>query len=182
MNDAYTNHFALKITISWITVFTLLSGAYWISIYGLIFMTLAVIGIIHLIIIIYDEIYAPKFYHKMTPREFEYYCAEILTQYKWTAHVTQASHDQGIDIIAEKRGLRIIIQCKKYNKPVGNFAVQEVTAALAYKNADRGIVVATSGFTKAAIELAECNNVLLLDYRDLCNIDKLLRQPQNLYL
>lgn len=176
MTNAPTNQLALKITIVWITFFTLLSGAYWISTSALIFMTLSVIGIIHLTILICDDVYSPKFYQKMTPRDFEYYCAEILTQHKWITHVTQASHDQGIDIIAEKKGIRIVIQCKKYSKPVGNFAVQEVAAALAYKNADRGIVVATSGFTSAAIELAECNNILLLDHRDLCKIDKLLRR------
>lgn len=77
----------------------------------------------------------------------------------------------------KKKGIRIIIQCKKYSKPVGNFAVQEVAAALAYKNADRGIVVAINGFTSAAVELAECNNILLLDYQDLPKIDKLLRRP-----
>ena len=176
MVNSSTNHSAIKITIIWIACFTLFSGAYWNSILGLIFITLSVVGIIHLIMLIYDEIYTPKFYHKMTPREFEYYCAEILTQHKWIAHVTQASHDQGTDIIAEKKGIRIIIQCKKYSKPVGNFAVQEVAAALAYKNADRGIVVATSGFTSAALELAKCNNILLLDHRELCKIDKLLRR------
>lgn len=180
MSNPPTNHSHLKITVIWIIFFTLLSGAYWISNSGLIFMALSIIGIIHLTVLIYDDIYAPKFYQKMTPREFEYYCAEILVQHKWIAHVTQASRDQGIDVIAEKNGMRIIIQCKKYTKPVGNFAVQEVAAALAYKNAHRGIVVATSGFTSAAIELAECNNILLLDYRDLSKIDKLLRQSKYL--
>lgn len=177
MTNYLKNHSAVKITIIWITFFTLLSGAYWINNSGIIFMILSFVGIIHLIILIYDDISAPKYYPKMTPREFEYYCAQILIQHKWVAQVTQASHDQGIDIIAVKKGIRIIIQCKKYSKPVGNFAVQEVAAALAYKNADRGIVVAINGFTSAAVELAECNNILLLDYQDLPKIDKLLRRP-----
>ncbi|MEK4035181.1 restriction endonuclease [Methylocystis sp. IM2] len=74
----------------------------------------------------------------MTPQEYEHYCAALLRESRWAARVTRASGDQGVDIVAEKRGARIVVQCKKYRKPVGNRAVQEIVAAIAHEDAQRG--------------------------------------------
>ena len=38
--------------------------------------------------------------------------------------MTNATGDLGLDVIAEKQGLRYGIQCKYYSYPVGNIAVQ----------------------------------------------------------
>jgi restriction system protein len=32
-------------------------------------------------------------------------------------------------VVAERDGVRLVVQCKRYAKPVGNGAVQEVVAA-----------------------------------------------------
>ncbi len=160
----------------WIALCTLLSGPYWPTAPGLVFMGLGLFGVLHLAVLVFERIGEHHFDQKMTPTEFEHYCAKILTDQKWNAEVTQASGDQGVDIIAEKRGLRIVVQCKKYSKPVGNRAVQEIVAGIAHENAQRGVVVATNGYTRAAERLAASNNVLLLHYVDLPRIDRLLRQ------
>jgi restriction system protein len=159
----------------WIALFTSLSGPFWPNTPGLLFMGLGLFGVLHLAILIIERIAQPQFDQRMTPTEFEHYCARMLTKQKWNAQVTQASGDQGVDIVAEKRGLRIVLQCKKYSKPVGNRAVQEIVAGIAHENAERGVVVATNGYTRAAERLAASNNVLLLHYADLCRIDRLLR-------
>ena len=70
--------------------------------------------------------------------------------------------------------MRIVIQCKKYSKPVGNRAVQEIVAAIAHEGARRGVVVATADYTPAAVRLAASNQVLLLHHADLRRIDRLL--------
>jgi restriction system protein len=79
-----------------------------------------------------------------------------------------------VDIVADKRRMRIVIQCKKYSKPVGNRAVQEIVAAIAHEGAQRGVVVTTSAYTTAAEKLAASNQVLLLHHADLRRIDRLL--------
>ncbi len=60
--------------------------------------------------------------------EYEEHCAEILRTAGWETRSTPKSGDQGVDIIAERDGIRIAIQCKNYKQPVGNKAVQEVLA------------------------------------------------------
>lgn len=158
----------------WIVVFIILAGFFWPRAPGLIFMGLALSGVLHLAVLVYEQIAQAKFHKDMSPEEFEHYCAAVLREMKWKARVTQHSGDQGVDIVADKRRMRIVIQCKKYSKPVGNRAVQEIVAAIAHEGAQRGVVVTTSDYTPAAEKLAASNQVLLLHYSDLRNIDRLL--------
>ncbi len=162
--------------IAWIALFTCLAGPYWPHTPGLVFMALALFGLLHMAVLVYEQIAQPRFDDNMTPWEYEHYCAAVLRDTQWTAHVTRASGDQGVDIVAEKRGARIVVQCKKYSKPVGNRAVQEIVAAIAHEDAQRGVVVATSGYTRAAERLAASNKVLLLHHSQLHRIDRLLQQ------
>ena len=92
----------------WIAIFTLLAGVYWPDVRGLAFIALAFIGLLHLAVLVYEQIASPAFYEKMSPEEFEHYCAAVLRQRKWHARVTPPGADQGVDIVADKRGLRIV--------------------------------------------------------------------------
>jgi restriction system protein len=154
--------------------FTALAGVFWPKTIGLAFMSLAFFGVLHLAVLVYEQIAEPQFRDGMSPEEFEHYCAALLRRARWRADVTQASGDQGVDIVAEKRGLRIVVQCKMYSKPVGNRAVQEIVAGIAHEEAQRGVVVTTVGYTSAAEALAASNNVLLLHHSQLHRIDRLL--------
>lgn len=157
-----------------IGVFTILAGFFWPRTPGMICMGLALVGLLHLAVLVHEQITEAKFHADMSPEEFEHYCAAVLREAKWEARVTRASGDQGVDIVADKRGMRIVIQCKKYSKPVGNRAVQEIVAAIAHEGAQRGVVVATNDYTPAAEKLAASNEVLLLHHLDLRRIDRLL--------
>jgi len=157
-----------------VVVFTVLAGLFWPRLPGLVFIGLAFFGVLHLAVLAHEQIAGVQFHEDMSPEEFEHYCADVLRQMKWQARVTQASADQGVDIVADKRGIRIVIQCKKYSKPVGNRAVQEIVAAIAHEEAQQGVVVTTSDYTPAAKKLAASNEVLLLHHSDLPKIDRLL--------
>jgi restriction system protein len=158
----------------WILAFTAIAGFFWPRMAGVAFMGLAYFGVLHLAVLVYEQVAEPQFRDNMSPEEFEHYCAAVLRGAKWRAHVTPASGDQGVDIVAEKRGRRIVVQCKMYSKPVGNRAVQEVVAGVAHAEAERGVVVTTVGYTPAAAALAASNNVLLLHHAELHRIDRLL--------
>ena len=112
----------------------------------------------------------------MKPAEFETFCAEELRRAGWDARVTMQSRDQGVDVVAEKNGVRVVIQCKLYARPVGNKSVQEAAAGKAHEQADYGIVVTNHRYTPAAEQLAATNGVLLLHYRDLQNLEDVLSQ------
>jgi restriction system protein len=107
----------------------------------------------------------------MNGREFELYCRDILQRAGWHAALTPGSGDQGADIIAEKDGRRVVIQCKFYNGSVGNKAVQEAYAAAAFQDAPYAVVVTNSVYTKSAHQLAHKNGVLLMHHTDLERLD-----------
>jgi hypothetical protein len=99
----------------------------------------------------------------MNGYEYELACAEYLRKKGFrNVSVTQASRDQGADIIAFRKKEKCAVQCKYYQSPVGNKAVQEVYAAATYYGCDRAIVMTNSTFTKGAIELAESLQVELM--------------------
>ena len=95
--------------------------------------------------------------------EFEYWCAEKLQQQGWSATVSQASGDQGVDIELCKDDFVVAVQCKRYSKPIGNKAVQEIFAGAKNISADAAAVIGTGGFTKSARELSITTSVELFD-------------------
>jgi len=106
--------------------------------------------------------------------EYEMFCSSILEKNGWKTFVTKGSGDQGVDIIAEKNGIKVVIQCKKYLSNVGNKSVQEIYAGKKHYHANYAAVVTNSQFTKSAVELASTNDVLLLHHNDLIKLEKKL--------
>jgi restriction system protein len=115
-----------------------------------------------------------NFSDDMTPAEFEAFCAEELRRAGWNARVTMQSRDQGVDVVAEKDDMRVVVQCKLYGRPVGNKSVQEAAAARAHEKARYGIVVTNNRYTPAAEQLASTNGILLLHFSELQNLHNLL--------
>lgn len=105
----------------------------------------------------------------MTPTEFEHFCADILRKSGWEASVTQASGDQGIDVVATRNEIRLVLQCKKYSQTVGNTAVQEVIAGKLFYLADIAAVVTNAGYTSSANHLADTVGISLLHYSQLAS-------------
>jgi HJR/Mrr/RecB family endonuclease len=107
----------------------------------------------------------------MDPYEYEHFCA---TQFKlagWDeAEATSGSSDQGVDVVAKRGDDLLVAQCKKYSKPVGNSAVQEVVAGMKYYEANIGIVISTSGFTTSAEKLAIANDIKLIHHSEIKNL------------
>lgn len=100
----------------------------------------------------------------MTPIDYEQLCAELLRAKGWEVWETPATGDGGADLVAEKRPIRLIIQCKRYSKPVGNKAVQEVHSALTIHAGNCACVVAPNGFTPQAQREAKVHSVTLLNH------------------
>jgi len=109
----------------------------------------------------------------MSPVAYERLCAQILRYAGWHANTTSASGDQGIDVLADKNGVRIVIQCKLYSKPVGNSAVQQALAGRAYARAHLAVVVSNASYTPSARALARRTGVHLLHHNDLVRADRL---------
>jgi len=110
---------------------------------------------------------------KMTGVEYEQFVANSLCNYGWNAHTTKASNDQGVDVLAEKQGVKIAVQCKFYSSNVGNTAVQEIIAGKEFVQADFAVVVSNADFTNSAKQLASSTNVVLIHHDLLSRLDEL---------
>ncbi len=104
----------------------------------------------------------------LSPFEFEEWVARLLITAGYNANETKKSGDFGADIIAEKNGIKIAIQVKKFNQPVGIKAVQEVASAVSFYGCQDGWVITSAyGFTASAHKLAQKNSIKLMNRNDL---------------
>ena len=97
--------------------------------------------------------------------QFEHRCAELLRYRGFhKVAVTKGSGDQGVDILAQKNGIKYGIQCKYYSYPVGNKAIQEAYAGADFYDCDVAMVMTNSTFTRQARELADKLGVELWEH------------------
>ncbi|MHA7651427.1 restriction endonuclease [Mycobacterium sp. ML4] len=94
--------------------------------------------------------------------EFESYIATRLGRAGWQVTFTPPVGDYGVDLVAEKDGRYVAVQCKRYGKPVGVAAVQEVVAGARHHGCTRSIVVSNQEFTTAARQLARTHGCQLI--------------------
>jgi restriction system protein len=127
---------------------------------------------------------------------FEDYIASLYNELGYEAHtiaelkrkgiVKTKGFDQGGDVILKfinnGRLVVAVVQCKLYSKPVSNKAVQEAHTAIGiYKplvGAEMAIVLTNNYYTDAAIELAQANNVALVNRDQLAALIERAKNPK----
>jgi restriction system protein len=103
----------------------------------------------------------------MSGVEFEGYVAARLRHAGWRVRLTPAVGDYGVDLIAEKDGQSVAIQCKRHGKSVGVAAVQQVVSGALHHGCTRSLVVSNQEFTTAARQLAYTHRCQLIGRRAL---------------
>ena len=102
--------------------------------------------------------------------EFEKCMANFLRRQGYAVEETPLSGDQGVDLVLpDFDGKRVVVQLKRYTRPVGNVAVQATFAGMAHYRAEEGWIITTSAFTKSARELAKSTRVRLIDGKELAD-------------
>ena len=124
--------------------------------------------------------FSPTYSKSMDPIEYEQMVADLLIARGWVARLTKASGDQGVDVLASKSGITVVLQCKLYSKPVGNSAVQEAIAGKAFEQADHAAVITNAGFTRAAQQLANTAGVILMHHDQLDELEARCTQSGNI--
>ena len=102
----------------------------------------------------YQEAPKNNYDEEISGHEYENFVAELIETTGWSVVVTKGSGDHGADIIAELDSMRIAIQCKKYESPVGNKSVQEAFSGAKFYDCYFGCVVSNADFTPAARQAA----------------------------
>jgi restriction system protein len=96
--------------------------------------------------------------------EFESMVKVALEAKGYAVRTTPASGDQGVDLLGEKEGLTVAVQCKRSGSAVGNKAIQEVVAGRIHYGTDEAWVVSDADFTPGARALAQTNSVKLINF------------------
>ena len=100
----------------------------------------------------------------MEGHEFEFFCADLLKKNGFSnVQVTPGSGDQGVDVLAEKDGVKYAVQCKCYSSDLGNGPIQEVNAGKAVYHCHIGVVMTNRHFTAGAKQAADATGTLLWD-------------------
>lgn len=95
---------------------------------------------------------------------FEHWCADALEHIGFThVEITPSSGDHGVDVLAQKDGIKYAIQCKRYSSDLGNTPVQEVHAGKDMYRCHVGVVITNQHFTAGAQKLADVTGTLLWD-------------------
>ncbi len=98
----------------------------------------------------------------MTGTEFEDYVAARLRRAGWQVTFTSITGDYGVDLVGEKGGKSVAIQCKRHGHPVGVAAVQQVVSGARHHGCTKSIVVSNQEFTQAAKQLAVTHGCQLI--------------------
>ena len=98
---------------------------------------------------------------------FEELCLDLVRAMGFSATTTSVTADGGIDIVATSTqplfSGKYIIQCKDWSNTVGEPVVRDLYGVVHAESANKGILITTSKFTKAAQRFAEGKPLELID-------------------
>jgi len=101
------------------------------------------------------------------PGDFKKMVAEL---YRAMGHKTQRKGmigDHGVDVVVKaKNGEKWVVLCKCWRTPVGRSIVQDFYRTMQQEKAAQGAIIATSGFSQAAIEWAKGKSLYLYNGDD----------------
>lgn len=112
---------------------------------------------------------------QLAPYEFEALIAELWSRMGFRTVLTRPTKDGGVDVRAVSVTIpetHVAIQAKRYGRGnnVGAQAIREYASEVLRSEAQVVVVVATSGFTKEAIEEAAKMSVRLVDGKELLDL------------
>jgi hypothetical protein len=109
------------------------------------------------------------FWDALTGRQFEYEVANLLNKAGYSAKVTPASGDKGVDVLLADG---TIIQCKTHKSRVSPSVARELYGTLQHFKAPRAILISKNGFSKGVYEFVHGKNITLWDVNRLIEMQK----------
>jgi restriction system protein len=93
----------------------------------------------------------------LSPAQFEEWCADRLREQGYRVTVVGGQGDHGIDVIAEREGERMAVQCKRWFsvRQVGEPQIRDLLGAMQHEHATSGMVLTTGQFSAAATTWAQ---------------------------
>ncbi|HKT26798.1 restriction endonuclease [Dyella sp.] len=109
---------------------------------------------------------------ELRPSEFEHLIGALYEKLGYEVSVTQATRDGGVDVEARQNKVAsqalVLVQCKRYEGAVPVSAVRELMGVVSRRHANKGVLIATGGFTRSAQHEASMTSMIeLIDYMSL---------------
>ena len=108
-------------------------------------------------------------WNKLSPWEFEKEVAEWYRRQGYKAETTPYVGDGGVDILLEKDGETICVQCKHYQGRVGVSIMRDLLGTVTANKASKGILVCLTRPTQGAMEFAQANGIKVVTANTLAN-------------
>jgi hypothetical protein len=114
----------------------------------------------------------------LSPGDFEEMVAELYRAMGHQARRTGTIGDHGVDVIVKaKNGEKWVVQCKRWRTPAGESIIRDFYGMMQHEKAAQGAIIATRGFSPAALEWAKGKPLHLYDGKDfLLHWDKIKKQ------
>lgn len=104
---------------------------------------------------------------------FEEEIAKLYIALGYKVKITPKSGDGGIDLILHtKDGNHIFVQCKNHKNPVGVSVVRELFGVVSSGEAEKGILICSSGITNGGLEFGKKNSIEILTVHDIVSLNK----------
>lgn len=128
--------------------------------------------------IITDIYHNNELLYTIEPRNFEELIAELLLKQGFDVELSKQTRDNGYDILALKyvngfSPIKYLVECKRYaeKRKIGVGIIREFKEVIQTENANKGLIVTTSYFTKEALKKQK-QTPFLLDYKDKTDVIK----------
>lgn len=118
--------------------------------------------------------------YDLSPRQFEYFVANMLEELGYGVTITPPTRDGGKDILVASNSVfgdfLFYVECKKYapHNHVGIDVIQRLYGTISAEKITGGIVATTSYFTQSAkefiIENKLSHQLMLHDFNDICKL------------
>lgn len=100
----------------------------------------------------------------MSDVELERFAANVYKKMGYKVQHVGAMGDHGVDVLmVNPKNQKEIVQCKQWNKPVGEPAVRDLFGAMMHEKAIRGWLWAPRGFSESARKWAKGKSIELVD-------------------
>lgn len=103
----------------------------------------------------------------ISPRRFELAVTEQLRRLGAEVRHVGQTGDGGVDVEAKYNGDVVVVQCKRFDRPVGSPALRDLVGTVYMQKARLGVLVSISGFSDAARQAAVGQPVVLLTAHEL---------------
>lgn len=102
--------------------------------------------------------------YELSPYQFESYVAELFRRKGYSVTMRGGSGDHGVDLeLIDRNGRSAIVQCKRYQRPIGPDVVRELFGTTIHERAGRGFLVTTADISSMSRRWAKGKPLSLID-------------------